>query len=49
MDWQEIVMIVVTALLLLVWLPALIISFRKVLLKEKKNQFNKTNSDGSKA
>lgn len=49
MDWQEIVMIVVTALLLLVWLPALIISVRKVLLKEKKNQFNKTNSDGSKA
>ena len=42
-------MIVVTALLLLVWLPALIISVRKVLLKEKKNQFNKTNSDGSKA
>ena len=30
MDWQTILEIVITALLLIVWLPALILSMRKV-------------------
>jgi hypothetical protein len=43
MDWQTILEIVIAALLLLVWLPALIISVRKVLREAKdKNNKNKT-------
>ena len=41
MDWQNIVMIVLTVLLLGVWLPALVISVRKVMRKDKKKQINK--------
>ena len=35
MNWQTIAMIVVGALLLLVWLPALVISVRRAMRKEK--------------
>ena len=34
MDWQTIVIIAVAALLLLVWLPALAFSIRRVLKKK---------------
>lgn len=49
MDWQNIVMIVVTALLLFVWLPALIISVRKVLRNDKMKQIVQNNRNGSNA
>lgn len=38
MDWQNILMIVLTVLLLGVWLPALIHSVRKVLREDKMKQ-----------
>jgi len=41
MDWQNIIMIVLTVLLLGVWLPALVISVRKVMRKDKMNQISK--------
>lgn len=41
MDKQTIWMIVVIALLLLVWLPALVISVRKAKRKADKNDRNK--------
>ena len=34
MDWQDIVMLVITALLLFVWVPVLIISVRRALRKK---------------
>lgn len=34
MDWQNILIIVIAALLLLVWVPALIISVRRTLRKD---------------
>ena len=38
MDWQNILMIIITVLLLFVWLPVLILSVRRALRKEKKKQ-----------
>ena len=38
MDWQTILEIVIAAFLLFVWLPALIISVRKV-LKDAKDKY----------
>ena len=38
MDWQNILMIVLTVLLLGIWLPALILSVRRVLREDKKKQ-----------
>ena len=35
MDWQNILMIIITVLLLFVWLPVLILSVRRALRKEK--------------
>ena len=43
MDWQNLIIIILTALLLFVWLPALIISVRRAIRKEKSRQSN--NSD----
>ena len=40
MDWQNIIMIVLTVLLLGVWLPTLVISVRRVMRKDKKKQVN---------
>ncbi len=37
MSWQTILLVAITALLLLVWLPWLIISVRKVLREGEKN------------
>jgi hypothetical protein len=36
MDWQNIVMIILTVLLLGVWLPAVILSVRKALRKDQR-------------
>ena len=40
MDWQNLIMIILTALLLFVWLPALVISVRKTIRKENNNKSN---------
>lgn len=40
MDWQNILIIIIAALLLFVWLPALVISVRKVLRREKEERNN---------
>ena len=40
MDWQNILIIIIAALLLFVWLPALVISVRKVLQREKEERNN---------
>ncbi len=37
MDWQNILIIVIAVLLLLVWVPALIISVRRTLRKDNEN------------
>ena len=50
MSWQEILMIVIAALLLLVWLPLLVFSVRRTLREERRarperdsqNENNKT-------
>ena len=41
MDWQNILMIIITVLLLFVWLPVLILSVRRALRKEKEQSDNK--------
>ena len=43
MDWQNILMIVLTVLLLGVWLPLLIVSVRKALRKENKQLYTDEN------
>ena len=43
MDWQNILMIVLTVLLLGVWLPLLVVSVRKALRKENKQQYTDEN------
>ena len=47
MDWQNILMIVIAALLLLVWLPALVISVRKTLKQTNGNETRKDNNDNN--
>ena len=49
MDWQNTIMIILTVLLLCVWLPALVISVRKVMRNERKKQIINRNNHGSKA
>lgn len=44
MDWQNIVMIILTVLLLGVWVPALILSVRRVLRKDKASVFRENTS-----
>ncbi len=38
MDWQNIIILVITVLLLCVWLPLLVYSVRKALKKSDKNK-----------
>ena len=38
MDWQDILMIVIAALLLLVWVPVLFIAVRRALQADEKNR-----------
>ena len=38
MDWQNLILIILTSLLLFVWLPALIISVRRAIRKDKNNK-----------
>ena len=38
MNWQNIIIIVLTVLLLFVWVPVLVISVRKVLREETRTQ-----------
>lgn len=45
MDWQDILMIVIAALLLLVWVPVLFIAVRRALLIEK--SITKHDTDGN--
>ena len=40
MDWQNLIMIILTALLLFVWLPGLVISARRAIRKGKNNKSN---------
>lgn len=48
MDWQDILMIAIAALLLLVWVPVLFIAVRRALREEEKEYKTKHNSDGNK-
>ena len=48
MEWQDILMIVIAALLLLVWVPVLFIAVRRALREEEKEFKTKHNSDGNK-
>lgn len=38
MDWQNILMIIIAALLLFVWLPTLVFSVRRVLRRENRKE-----------
>lgn len=48
MDWQDILMIAIAALLLLVWVPVLFIAVHRALREEEKEYKTKHNSDGNK-
>lgn len=48
MSWQEILMIVIAALLLLVWLPLLVLSVRRTLREERRARLERDSQNENK-
>ena len=48
MSWQEILMIVIAALLLLVWLPLLVFSVRRTLREERRSRLERDSQNENK-